>query len=35
MRPDVFTGYAKRAGFSSVEVLPIEHPIFRLYRLHH
>ena len=35
MRPDVFTGYAKKAGFSSVEVLPVEHPVFRLYRLHH
>ena len=35
MRPDVFTEYAKKGGFSSVEVLPIEHPVFRLYRLHH
>lgn len=33
MRPDVFNGYAKRAGFDSIEVLPVEHPFFRLYRL--
>jgi SAM-dependent methyltransferase len=35
MRPDVFAGYATQAGFGSVEVLPVEHPFFRLYRLHH
>jgi ubiquinone/menaquinone biosynthesis C-methylase UbiE len=35
MRPDTFTSYATQAGFTSVEVLPIEHPLFRLYRLHH
>jgi hypothetical protein len=34
MRPDVFSGYAKKAGFGAVEVLPVEHPVFRLYRLH-
>jgi SAM-dependent methyltransferase len=34
MRPDVFTEYAKNAGFGAVEVLPVEHPFFRLYRLH-
>ena len=32
MRPDVFTRYAREAGFSEVEVLPIEHPLFRFYR---
>jgi ubiquinone/menaquinone biosynthesis C-methylase UbiE len=32
MRPDVFHRYAQEAGFSAVEVLPIEHPFFRFYR---
>lgn len=32
MRPDVFAGYAHRAGFASVDELPIEHPMFRFYR---
>lgn len=27
------TEYAKQAGFSSVAVLPVDHPMFRLYRL--
>ncbi|MBW3575903.1 MAG: class I SAM-dependent methyltransferase [Actinobacteria bacterium] len=31
MRPDVFRRYAQEAGFSDVEVLPIEHPFFRFY----
>jgi 2-polyprenyl-3-methyl-5-hydroxy-6-metoxy-1,4-benzoquinol methylase len=33
MRPDTFAGYATAAGFSEVTVLPVEHPIFRFYRL--
>jgi hypothetical protein len=34
MRPDVLTAYATAAGFSRVETLPIEHELFRFYRLH-
>lgn len=34
MRPSVLAGYATRAGFSGVEVLPVEHDLFRFYRLH-
>jgi 2-polyprenyl-3-methyl-5-hydroxy-6-metoxy-1,4-benzoquinol methylase len=33
MRTDTFRGYAEEAGFSGVEVLPIEHDFFRFYRL--
>jgi 2-polyprenyl-3-methyl-5-hydroxy-6-metoxy-1,4-benzoquinol methylase len=33
MRPSTFEGYARAAGFSSVEILPIDHPVFRFYRL--
>jgi len=33
MRADTLDRYARGAGFSSIEVLPIEHPFFRLYRL--
>jgi ubiquinone/menaquinone biosynthesis C-methylase UbiE len=33
MRPDTFAGYARAAGFNDVEVLDIEHPMFRFYRL--
>jgi hypothetical protein len=33
MRPSTLRGYASDAGFSSVEILPIEHDIFRFYRL--
>lgn len=33
MRPDVLRGYAERAGFASVEVLDIEHDLWRFYRL--
>lgn len=33
MRPATFLGYAEAAGFSSVEVLPIEHDLFRFYQL--
>jgi SAM-dependent methyltransferase len=32
MRPDVFERYAREAGFSSVEVLDLDHPMFRFYR---
>ncbi len=34
MRPSVLTGYARLAGFERVEELPIEHDMFRFYRLH-
>lgn len=34
MRPSTLRKYASEAGFSNVEVLPIEHDFFRLYRLH-
>ena len=33
MRPDVLRGYAREAGFSSMEILPIENDFFRFYRL--
>jgi 2-polyprenyl-3-methyl-5-hydroxy-6-metoxy-1,4-benzoquinol methylase len=33
MRTDTLRRYATEAGFSEVEVLPIEHDVFRLYRL--
>ncbi|MEX2293576.1 MAG: class I SAM-dependent methyltransferase [Acidimicrobiales bacterium] len=33
MRPSTLDGYARGAGFGTVEVLPIEHPVFRFYRL--
>jgi 2-polyprenyl-3-methyl-5-hydroxy-6-metoxy-1,4-benzoquinol methylase len=33
MRRSTFEGYAKEAGFASVEVLPIEHDFLRFYRL--
>lgn len=33
MRPDTFRRYALEAGFSNVTVLPIEHEVFRFYRL--
>jgi SAM-dependent methyltransferase len=34
MRADTLRRYASEAGFSRVEVLPVEHDFFRLYRLH-
>jgi SAM-dependent methyltransferase len=34
MRPDTLRRYAAAAGFGGVEILPIEHDMFRLYRLH-
>ncbi len=33
MRPAVLQGYARRAGFAGIEVLPIEDDFFRFYRL--
>lgn len=33
MRPDTLLGYAVEAGFAGVEVLPIEHDLWRFYRL--
>jgi SAM-dependent methyltransferase len=32
MRADTFRAYAAAAGFTDVEVLPIDHPFFRFYR---
>lgn len=34
MRPDTLREYARRAGFSDVEVLPIDNYFWRFYRLH-
>jgi 2-polyprenyl-3-methyl-5-hydroxy-6-metoxy-1,4-benzoquinol methylase len=34
MRPDTMRRYASEAGFREVEILPIEHPFFRFYRLY-
>jgi SAM-dependent methyltransferase len=33
IRPDTVRGYAEEAGFSRVDVLPIEHDFWRFYRL--
>lgn len=33
MRPATFAGYAEAAGFSRVDVLPVEHELFRFYHL--
>ncbi|WP_158371981.1 class I SAM-dependent methyltransferase [Cellulosimicrobium cellulans] len=33
MRPATLAGYARGAGFSATEVLPVEHDLFRFYRL--
>jgi hypothetical protein len=33
MRADTLRGYATMAGFGTVEVLPLQHPFFRFYRL--
>jgi 2-polyprenyl-3-methyl-5-hydroxy-6-metoxy-1,4-benzoquinol methylase len=33
MRPETFRRYATEAGFGSVSILPIEHDVFRFYRL--
>ncbi|HEY1278232.1 MAG TPA: hypothetical protein VGF22_01075, partial [Acidimicrobiales bacterium] len=34
LRTALLERYAEEAGFSSVEVLPIVHDMFRFYRLH-
>jgi SAM-dependent methyltransferase len=34
MRADTLRRYATEAGFADVDVLPIEHEVFRFYRLH-
>lgn len=34
MRPATLAGYAKEAGFSDIEILPIEAGFWRFYRLH-
>jgi SAM-dependent methyltransferase len=33
MRAGTFRGYAQAAGFSDIEILPLEHDLFRFYRL--
>jgi hypothetical protein len=33
MRSGTLRAYAREAGFEDAEVLPIEHPLFRFYRL--
>jgi 2-polyprenyl-3-methyl-5-hydroxy-6-metoxy-1,4-benzoquinol methylase len=33
MRPSTFRGYAQAAGFNAVTILPIDHDVFRFYRL--
>jgi SAM-dependent methyltransferase len=33
MRPSTLRGYALEAGYSDLEVLPLEHDLFRFYRL--
>lgn len=33
MRPDTLRTYAREAGFSDIEILPMDHDTFRLYRL--
>jgi hypothetical protein len=33
MRPDTLRRYAREAGFAGVEILPIEHDLWRFYRL--
>jgi 2-polyprenyl-3-methyl-5-hydroxy-6-metoxy-1,4-benzoquinol methylase len=33
MRPSTFRAYAEAAGFATVTILPIEHDVFRFYRL--
>jgi hypothetical protein len=33
MTASTFQEYAAKAGFGTVEVLPIDHPMFRFYRL--
>jgi hypothetical protein len=33
VRPSTLRRYAREAGFASVEILPIEHDLWRFYRL--
>ena len=33
MRPATFRAYAHGAGFTAVEILPIDHDLYRFYRL--
>ena len=33
MRPSTLRKYAREAGFSDIEILPLEHDLFRFYRL--
>jgi hypothetical protein len=33
MRVDTLRGYAREAGFEHVDILPIDHPMFRFYQL--
>ena len=33
MRPATFRSYAHDAGFSSIDILPIDHDLFRFYKL--
>lgn len=33
MRPDTLRGYAREAGFTDIEVMPIDHDTFRFYHL--
>jgi hypothetical protein len=33
MRPSRFRGIARQAGWSDVEIMPIDHPFWRFYRL--
>jgi hypothetical protein len=33
MRADTLRLYARAAGFQDVEILPVENPLFRFYRL--
>jgi 2-polyprenyl-3-methyl-5-hydroxy-6-metoxy-1,4-benzoquinol methylase len=33
MRPDTLRQYARQAGFSGVDILPVEHDFWRFYRL--
>jgi 2-polyprenyl-3-methyl-5-hydroxy-6-metoxy-1,4-benzoquinol methylase len=33
IRPSVVRAYAREAGFTGIDVLPIDHPLWRFYRL--
>jgi hypothetical protein len=33
MRPAALESFARRAGWAGIEVLAVEHPVFRFYRL--